>query len=180
MSTHQYKSDVLKPDYMRGGIGFGLMALFLAFAPVGSVMWYIFMALALLFGGFVVKTYRKAQHLIQVTDEAIGKTGAGETIISWNDLAELRLRAFSVRRNDDSGWLELTLGAGDKKIVIESTIDDFDSILQKAGAVALQNNLALIDTTRENLATVGIDGYEKTASKEARPDDRGRDDLGGF
>ena len=75
----------------------------------------------------------------------------GGTAFAWSELSRFRLRYFSTRRDGKKGWFELTLQAGDSKIVTESTLEGFDDLLEIARDWAKDNQLLVDDITRTNL-----------------------------
>lgn len=64
---------------------------------------------------------------------------------------KFRLRYFSTKRDGNKGWFELTLQAGEAKIVAESTLDGFDDLLEISRDWAKDNQLLVDDVTRTNL-----------------------------
>ena len=75
----------------------------------------------------------------------------GGTAFAWSELSKFRLRYFSTKRDGNKGWFELTLQAGDAKIVAESTLVGFDELLDISRDWAKDNQLLVDDVTRTNL-----------------------------
>ena len=76
--------------------------------------------------------------------------------LPWQDLCMVRLRYFSTRRNQEAGWMELTLKARKKTLKLDSTIKGFRDIAERAAWAARDRRLALSPATVSNLGALGI------------------------
>ena len=66
----------------------------------------------------------------------------------------MRLAWFSVRRGGSKGWMELSLGAGRARVRIDSRLDGFHEVAQRAAAAARERGLDLDTVTSANLASL--------------------------
>jgi hypothetical protein len=157
MSLHAYQKNSLIADYLRGGIGFAVTAFPVVFAPMMGTFQIIFALISLVFAGFLLKTWLRAQTRVEVADEGIRTLGPFGKSIAWPDLTAMELRYYSTQKDKAKGWMHLVLKGGDgAKISIESTLDGFDTVLEHAAAAAGRNGVALNQTTTENLAAAGV------------------------
>lgn len=157
MSLHAYEKSSITGDYLRGGLGFAVTAFPVAFAPMIGTFQVIFGIIALVFAGFVFKTWQRAQTRIELAPEGIRALGPFGNSIAWPDLARMDLRYYSTQKDKAKGWMQLILRDGQgTKLAIESTLDGFDTVLEHAAAAAARNGLALDETTTDNLAAAGV------------------------
>lgn len=157
MSQYAYQKNSLTADYLRGGLGFAVTAFPVAFAPMLGTFQIIFALISLVFAGFIVKTWLRAQTRIEVLPEGIRALGPLGKAIAWPDLAEMELRYYSTQKDKAKGWMHLILkDRNGTKITIESTLDGFDTVLEHAAAAAGRNGVALNQTTTDNLAAAGV------------------------
>lgn len=157
MSVHGYEMSSIKADYLRGGFGFVVTAFPVAFAPMLGTFQIIFGIIALVFAGFILKTWQRAQTRIEVVPEGVRALGPFGKAIPWPDLAVMELRYYSTQKDRKKGWMQLILkGRDGAKIAVESTLDGFDTVLEHAAAAAGRNGLALTQTTTDNLAAAGV------------------------
>tara|TARA_R110002012_G_scaffold953_11_gene4038 strand:+ start:704 stop:1204 length:501 start_codon:yes stop_codon:yes gene_type:complete len=157
MSLHEYEKRAIRADYLRGGLGFAVTAFPVAFSPMLGTFQIIFGLLALVFGGFVARTWLKAQTRIEVGAEGIQVHGPLGKVIAWPELAAMDLRYYSTQKEKGKGWMHLVLkGGAGEKITIESTLDGFEAVLEHAASAATRNGLGLNQTTTDNLVAAGI------------------------
>ncbi|MEO9900165.1 hypothetical protein [Nisaea sp.] len=157
MSLHGYQQGAITGDYVRGGLGFLITAFPVAFAPMIGAFQIVFVLFALLFAGFVVKTWLRGQTKFEVDEDGIRALGPLGKDIRWPDLAVMDLRYYSTQKEKDKGWMHLVLkDRNGAKIAIESTLDGFEAVLEHAASAAGKNGLGLTQTTTDNLVAAGI------------------------
>lgn len=156
--TYRYDQSALNGDYARGGFGLALTLLPLVLIAVHPVVFWSLAAAALLFAAFLARTYQRQQSTIAVDDEAITIDAPfGGQRIAWSDVSLLNLRYFSTRRDRKGGWMHLTLrGDGGDRMKIESNLDGFDAVVDRAADAAFARRLSLSDATLENLLSLGV------------------------
>ncbi len=147
-----YPPRLMAPDMAKSVAGLlicGVIALIPEMLPI--IQWTA-AGLALLFVIYFVRTLLRFQSKIYVSEYGIRISNLrGGTAFAWSELSKFRLRYFSTRRDGKKGWFELTLQAGEAKIVTESTLDGFDDLLEIARDWAKDNQLLVDDITRTNL-----------------------------
>ncbi|WP_193172288.1 hypothetical protein [Nisaea nitritireducens] len=157
MSLHGYQKGSITGDYVRGGLGFAVTAFPVAFAPMIGTFQIVFVLIALVFAGFIGKTWLRAQTRFEVDDAGIRALGPLGKEIRWPDLAVMDLRYYSTQKEKDKGWMHLVLkDRNGAKIAIESTLDGFEAVLEHAASAASKNSLGLTQTTTDNLVAAGI------------------------
>lgn len=165
---HRYPASDLNGDFLRGGAGAALTLAPVALLETHWVVTTIFGAIGLLFLVFLGRTWQRKATVVETGAEGIAAHGPLGTQIPWSELDRLDLRYFSTRRDRSDGWLQLTLGAGGRTLKLESGLEGFDQVLERAADAARANRVLMSETTMQNLQTMGI----------AAPTD-GDDDAGG-
>jgi hypothetical protein len=150
-----YPRAALLGDYARAATGLVFAALALAL-PLHWVVATGFGLAAALLAGFGIRTAIRQQSRIELSDEGIALRGPIERTIAWTALDGFALRYFSMRRDRKQGWMELRLRGGGRRLGIESQIQGFDEIVQRAANAAGARKLPLDTATETNLAAMGI------------------------
>jgi hypothetical protein len=155
MSFHRYSPQKLLPDYLRGAAGLVICGGLVALAPNLTAVLVIFGTLALLFGLFMLQTAQKQRLLLEMTEDGIGIASNPSRIAAWQDLRDLRLRYYALRRNKPGGWMTLRLGFPGRRISVDSGIEGFDDIIARAAREVRERSINLDDVSRANLAALG-------------------------
>ena len=174
MTTHRYQRNAIVADYARGGLGLAVTGLPLVATPLATTMTVIFGGLATLFGVYVIRTWLRASQAIEVDAGGIRRTGPRTLVIDWDSMSEFQLRYFSTRRDRTAGWMELKVGDGTRRLAIESSLEDFETVARHCFLVARRNALELSPTTQDNLRALGLLG----PAPEAGDTDDGSDGAG--
>jgi hypothetical protein len=148
-----YPRRVLLADYARASAGLGFAAAVL-FLPMHWVLALVFGGIALLLLGFGLRTGLRQLSRVEVTESGIAISGPLPRRIAWADLAEFRLRYFAMRRDRKHGWMELTLKSKAARLSIESQIEGFPTIVERAARAAAA--LSLDEASLVNLGALGI------------------------
>lgn len=151
---HRYPPRTLLADYGRGAVGAGISGAFWALSPVAMYSVVLFGGLTGLFLLFMLRTALRQRLRLASDESGIGRVGSDRGL-SWDALDELRLNYYAVRQNKGNGWMALTLGAGGRRLRLDSTLDGFEEIVARAFDAARANGIALSATTRANLAALG-------------------------
>ena len=160
MTRHAYPVSALLGDYARAAIGFALCALPLALLSLNPYVAGVFALLALLFLVFGIRTALRQLGPIEMNDRAIRCAGPFPRELDWATLDELKLAYYATRRDGKSGWMQLALRAGGRKLRLDSRIEDFAAIVRCAVRAAGRRRLELNAATTANLAALGIAGAE--------------------
>jgi hypothetical protein len=119
----------------------------------------------LLFALFLARTaLRQRTGYVLAADTlcAIGPVGA---LVEWNRLDRLKLSYYSTKRDRTEGWMQLAVGsAGGRTIKVDSALEGFYDIVERAAQAAEANRVELAAATRANLRSMGISvaGQEET------------------
>lgn len=156
MNTHRYPPTALRADYFRGGCGLAMTGLPLLMLPMHVVVAALFGAAALLFGTFLAGTVKRHLTVIEADAEGIISQGPAGTAIRWADLSTMRLNYYSTRRDKENGWMTLVLKGKGHRMTLESSLTEFESVVEQAHRAADDNGVDLSPATLENLMVLGI------------------------
>ena len=147
MSVLRYPRRSVAADVAAGASGIAICALPLAAgAPPGWLGALLAGGLAL-FAAFTVESCARLRRRYRVD--------AG-TAIRWDDLDALELRYYCTRRDGRGGWLQLRLRAGGQALRVDSRLQDFEQVLERALAAAVRRDVALPAATVANLHALGV------------------------
>ena len=153
--TYRYPAAKLVPDYLRAGAGLAVVILPLVTLDVPGAVRIVLACLALLFAAFAVQNLLQHSSRVEMSESALVVRPRGRRI-QWDALTRLRLAWFSVRRGGPKGWMELKLDAGRTRVRIDSRLDGFEDVAQRAVAAARERELDFDPVTRANLRTLGL------------------------
>lgn len=159
MSLHRYPPRSLLPDYGRGFAGVALSGGALALTAAAPYPAMLFGGLTGLFVLFTIRTAMRHRQRIEMSEEGIGTVGGGRRALAWSALDDVRLRHYATRRGRGgagTGWMTLTLGAGTRHLAVESSVEGFQAIVERAARAAHANRLALTPATAANFAALGL------------------------
>ncbi len=151
MTTHSYPLIAVLGDYFRATLGIGISIVPLVVVTGKPVVTYAFSAMIVVFIGFGLRTVLRHRTEVEVTEEAIAVNLPSRKRIAWSDLGFLRIKYFSTRRNKKNGWLQMTLAGADQRISVDSKIDGFPDILERAKRAAAENGVELDETSVANM-----------------------------
>jgi hypothetical protein len=156
MSTrHLYPLGKLYPDYGLAGLGLVLAVPCLSLEPgpyfgaiLGGVIVLCLVALAY--------TWNRQRTVVTLDAEQVVVQAFDTKTIEWKDLTAINLAFFSRKGDKTDGWMQLTLEAGDKRVKIDSRIEDFIAIVRQTARAVGEKKLAINGLTRANLHALGI------------------------
>jgi hypothetical protein len=153
---------ILVPDYLRALAGGAVAALPPLAVPLSPWVAAAFATVAGLFGLFAVRTVQRHLTVIALDPDGITAEGPFGRRLTWAGLTRIRLRYYSVRRDRAKGWMQLTLSgknaAGRRaRLDLQSGLDGFDLIAERAAAAARAHKLCLDETTLHNFQAIGLD-----------------------
>ena len=155
-SRHSYPASAMMGDYLRAAAGLVPAGAIFATTPVSGVAATVLGGFAAIFGVFGLKTALRHHTSIEMTDTEIRAHGLSQCSIRWAELDRMRLSYYSTRRDRRSGWMQLELSAGSARLSLDSRIDGFAEIVQRAAEAATARHLQLNDSTAANLESLGI------------------------
>jgi hypothetical protein len=156
MTRHVYPNSAMVGDYLRAAAGFVPTAAILAIAPVGAVGGAVLGSLAALFSLFGIRTALRHRSQVEMTATGLSVSGPLGASIRWDELDGLRLAYYSTRRDRRDGWMQLELRVGSSRIRLDSRIDGFTELVERAASAAEARGIELSAATAANLEALGI------------------------
>lgn len=156
MVTYRYPTSALAGDYARAGFGLLCTAGPLLFMNVASVMVWVLGGLSLLFATFGVRTAIKHATTFELDAEGITARGPRTTALSWGDLSSVTLRYFSTRKDREKGWMQLILKGASGSVRVDSTLEGFQDVVERAARVVKAHSLPLDPPTIANFRAAGV------------------------
>ena len=156
MFTCKYSRKSISGDYIRAVTGLVITGGLLLAATKITIFQYIFAAGALLFFGFLIRTFLRQFSSFVVTEQDLRRVGLFKRSLYWDQLNNVTLKYFSTRRDRKAGWYQLTLSDGIVKITIDSELMGFDTVMKICSDVVIQKQLTVSETTSENFASSGF------------------------
>lgn len=152
----RYPLRAVMRDYIYAGLGIAVFLPPVALMSLPLLTDVIFASVGALFVLFGAQNVRRHRTRVEITDEGL-RIAPGNRLLLWRDLEKLALSYFSVRRDGESGWMELKLVGDRRSERFDSRLDGFDELAVRAAKAACRNGVALDRATTENLAAIGID-----------------------
>ena len=162
----RYPRQTLWADYIRAGIGTVLCALPLLLVDVNRWIGGILLVLLVLFAAFFVRTALRQRTRYVLSFDTLCADGPAGTLVEWSRLDRMKLSYFSTKRDRSDGWMQLSVAsAGGRTVKVDSALEGFYDIVERAAQAAETNRLDLTAATRANLRSMGISvaGQEETA-----------------
>ena len=156
MFTCKYSRKSISGDYIRAITGLVITGGLLLAATKITIFQYIFAAGALLFFGFLIRTFLRQFSSFVVTEQDLKRVGLFKRSLSWDQLNNVTMKYFSTRRDRKAGWYQLTLSDDIVKITIDSELMGFDTVMKICSDVVMQKQLTVSETTSENFASSGF------------------------
>jgi hypothetical protein len=153
----RYPRPTLWADYMRAAAGVVLCGAPLLLLEVNHWLAGILFGGFLLFALFLVRTALRHHTRYVLGPDTLCADGPAGTLVEWNRLDRMKLSYFSTKRDRTDGWMQLTVGSpGGRTVKIDSSLDGFHDIVERAALAAQTAGLTLSDATRANLKAMGI------------------------
>jgi len=156
MTRHRYPTAALAGDYGRAVAGISLTTAPLFLVALNPYVAVLFAVLLVLFLTFAWRTLLRQFGPLAMTDDGIASRGPFAVELSWSALDELKLAYFATRRDGGGGWMHLALRAGRKRLRLDSRIEGFAAVVERATRAAIARHLTLSVTTTANLAALGV------------------------
>ena len=153
----RYPRQTLWADYIRAVAGVLLCGLPLLGLEVNRWLALIFGAGFVLFALFLVRTALRHHTRYLLGDDTLCADGPAGAVVEWKRIDRLKLSYFSTKRDRSDGWMQLTVGsAGGRTVKIDSSLDGFHDVVERAAHAAQAAGLTLSEATRTNLRAMGI------------------------
>jgi len=154
-SLHSYPPRVLARDYAGAAAGFGISAGLLLFIHVAVPIAWVLGGTTALFLVYFARTV--CRQLTRIELDETGIRAAGPALmtsgawIRWDGLRALRLDYYSTRADRERGWMQLKLADAQHTIRIDSDLEGFAQVVERAAREAARRELALEPSTVSNL-----------------------------
>jgi hypothetical protein len=169
MTRHAYPGSAMLADYLRAAAGFVPTSTILATVRVSVAAGAILAGIAALFLLFGIRTALRHRTIIEASDTAIRASGPFAASFAWSELDRLKLAYYSARRDRRDGWLQLELGAGRSVLRLDSRIDGFAALVERASRAAAARGLPFDAATTANLTALARNApADRPAIREAR------------
>ncbi|WP_207455608.1 PH domain-containing protein [Azospirillum sp. SYSU D00513] len=157
----RYPAGSLLADHARAAGGLGLTAGPLALLEVSPWIALPMGLCAGLFALFGARSLLRHGARFALDGEGVRQEGPfGSRYLRWSELSGLSLRYYALRRGGNDGWMQMTLSSHGARIRLDSTLDGFDAIAERAARAALRNGVPMTPATLENFLALGIDPEE--------------------
>ncbi len=156
-SDLRYPPRTLWADYARAGSGVVLCGVPLLLADINRWVALLLGAGFLLFALFLARTGLRQLTRYRLGEETLCADGPAGGIVEWARIDRLKLGYYSTKRDRSSGWMQLAVGsAGGRTVRIDSSLEGFRDIVERAAHAADQRQLEMSAATRANLHAMGI------------------------
>lgn len=152
----RYARGSLLGDYARSGIGLALTGVPLLAVEASLTMTVILGGLAALFAVFGVKTALRQRSQVILDERGVELRSVVSRRIDWAELTGFKLSYFATRRDRQAGWMQLTLAGPAGKMRLDSTLDQFGLVVERAVQAAVARGLTVSPSTRANLAFMNV------------------------
>ena len=156
MSRHSYPNSAMIGDYLRAAAGFCPAVAILASASVGPVATAVFVSVAALFALFGLRTGLRHATRFEATETGLSALGPLAATVSWAELDRLKLAYYSSRRDRRDGWMQLELRDGASSIRLDSRLEGFEQLVERAALAAALRGVEVSASTAANLEALGI------------------------
>ncbi len=153
----RYPRQTLWADYIRGGAGVVLCGAPLLALDVDRWLALFLAAGFVLFATFLVRTVLRQRTRYILTPDTLCADGPAGALIEWNRLDRMKLSYYSTKRDRSGGWMQLLVGSdGSASVKVDSSLDGFYDIVERAAQAAETIGLELSPATRANLQSMGL------------------------
>jgi hypothetical protein len=168
----RYDRAALRGDYFRAALGFVFCGGAVWLGEFQGFLAWMFGACALVFALFGARTAIRSVTIYELTGSGLKRSNTlgwrwPERELAFGRLAAFKLRFFSTRRDRTSGWMELSLSDGGAALRLDSNLEGFESVVRAAAKAATARRLAISDTTRSNLASLGVEVADRGSGDES-------------
>jgi hypothetical protein len=146
-------------DYLRAAAGFCPAVAILASASVGPVATAVCVSVAALFGLFGLRTGLRHATRFEETETELSALGPLAATVSWAELDRIKLAYYSTRRDRRDGWMQLELGDSASSIRLDSRLDGFEQLVERAALAAALRGIEVSTSTAANLEALRIGTY---------------------
>jgi len=153
----RYPREALWADYIRAASGVVLCGLPLLLIEVNHWVALVLAAGLVLFALFLVRTALRQMTRYVLGPDTLAADGPAGSLVEWARLDRMKLAYYSTKRDRSGGWMQLAVGsAGARLVKVDSSLDGFYDIVERAAQAAEARDVELSRATRVNLRSMGI------------------------
>ena len=153
---------------MRAGVGLAIALTLWIGLPGKTHIHVIFGGLTLLFALFTIRTAWRQRLRFELAADGLVQVWPRRRVLLWDRLDSLRLRYYSTRRNREGGWMTLTMRAGDVRLAVVSSLEQFERVAAAAARAAGARGIEIDPGSRANLDALALDGAEPRIARDDR------------
>ena len=155
MTRLAYPGRAMLGDYLRAAAGLVPTAAILATVRVSVPAAAFLGGGAALFFVFGIRTALRHCTRVELSDAVLRASGPLAETIVWSELDSIKLAYYSTRRDRGGGWMQLQLRAGPSVLRLDSRIEGFAVLVERAARAAAARSLPLDAATAANLRSLG-------------------------
>jgi hypothetical protein len=156
MTQHTYPGTAMFGDYLRAAAGLVPSAAIFTTTRVSAAAAIVLTGIAALFLAFGIRTALRHRTRVELSENTIRASGPLAASIAWSELDGMRLAYYSLRRDKTGGWMQLELRAGRTMLRLDSRIEGFDVLVDRAARAAEARGLPLDAATAANLQALSV------------------------
>ncbi len=157
MTELRYPLRVLRASYLRAAVGVGMMTALMVTGQPGVTGAVVLIGLAALFLVYGLRTALRHATRYGFDDRGVFAIGPVSRTIEWGDVVNVKLSYYTTKRDGTSGWWQLDIKGRQSTMRIDSTLDGFGALAERAVREARKRGIELSPTTIDNLHPLGID-----------------------
>lgn len=162
----RYPRQTLWADYIRAAAGVVLCGAPLATLDVNRWLAMVLGAGFVLFAVFLGRTALRQRTRYVLAPDTFCADGPAGSVVEWSRLDRMKLGYYSTKRDRSGGWMQLALrSAGGRTIKVDSALEGFYDVVERAARAAETGKLELGPTTRANLKSMGISVAEQEVTE---------------
>ena len=153
----RYPRQTLWADYGRAVAGVVLCGAPLLLLDVNRWLGAVLLLGFVLFALFLGRTALRHRTRYLLGPDTLCADGPAGALVEWSRLDRFKLSYFSTKRDRSGGWMQLSIGSiGGGSVKVDSSLEGFHDIVERAAQAAEAIGLPLSDATRVNLKAMGI------------------------
>jgi hypothetical protein len=153
----RYPRQTLWADYGRAVAGVVLCGAPLLLLDVNRWLGAVLLLGFVLFALFLGRTALRHRTRYLLGPDTLCADGPAGALVEWSRLDRFKLSYFSTKRDRSGGWMQLSIGSiGGGSVKVDSSLDGFHDVVERAAQAAEAIGLPLSDATRVNLKAMGI------------------------
>ena len=163
----RYPTGILWADYSRALTGVVLCGAPLLLVDVNRWLGLCLGVGLILFALYGVRTAMRQKTRYTLEADKLCAEGVSRSVVEWARLDRLKLNYYSTKRDRSDGWMQLSAGSvGGRLVKIDSSLDGFHDIVERAAHAAEAADVEMSDSTRVNLRSMGIMVAERAQAEQ--------------